>query len=102
MSKPFEIKFDFPLAHSEQTIFIKASAKLHHSEPYYVVDDFRFGGRKTQKNHLSILPVQEIKLIKRNGTRTWVHRDSEKESLLSLAMGRAIDEKLEGEEEAAS
>ena len=98
MKKPFEIKFDFPLAHSEQTIFIKARVKLHHSDPYYVVDDFHFGGRQQHKNQLSILPVQEIKVLKKNGVRTWVHRDSGKESLLSLAMGRAIDERIFAEE----
>ena len=89
MKKPFGIRFDFPLAHSEQTISIKATATLHHSDPYYVVDDFQFAGRKIQKNQLSVLPVQEIELEKKSGA--WVHRDSGKESLLSQAIGAAIE-----------
>ena len=94
MDKPFEIKFDFPLAHSDQTIKIRATASLHHSEPYYVVEDFHFAGSKTGTNQLSILPAQEIKEVKKGKTRTWVHRDSERESLLSQALGDAIQQKL--------
>ena len=89
MKKPFGIKFDFPLAHSEQTISIKARDSLHHSDPYYVVDDFQFAGRKILKDQLSVLPVQEVKLEKKSGA--WVHRDSGKESLLSQAIGNAIE-----------
>lgn len=91
MDKPFEIHFDFPLDHSEFTIALQATASLHHSEPYYVVDSFHMGGSKVHRA-ISILPVQEIKKVKKGSTRTWVHKDSEKESLLSLALGKAIED----------
>ena len=91
MEKPFEIKFDFPLAHSDLFISLKATAELHHSEPYFIIDNFRFASAKPRKNDPSILPAQEIKETRRGNVRTWVHCDSERESLLSLAIGRAIE-----------
>ena len=94
MDKPFEIKFDFPLAHSDQTIKIRATALLHQSDPYYIVEDFHFAGAQTGTNQLSILPAQEIKEVNKGKTRTWVHRESERESLLSQALGEAILQKI--------
>ena len=38
--------------------------------------------------------AQEIKQIERGNTKVWVHKDSERESLLSLAIGKAIDAAL--------
>ena len=91
---PFEIKFDFPLAHSDLIISLKATAELHHSQPYYVVDHFQAASSKTDKHEPSILPPQEIKKIERNSVKVWVHKDSEKESMLSLAIGNGIDDVL--------
>ena len=89
--KPFEIKFDFPLAHSDLIVSLKATAELHHSDPYYVFDDFRFAGSRGRPRTPSILPRQEIKLIGRGRQKVWVHKDSERESLLSITMGKAIE-----------
>lgn len=100
MSRPFEIKFDFPVADSTVKIFLKATAELHHSEPYYVVQDFYLErGTDTDTNH-SILPDQEIRRLKRDGSFVWVHRDSERESLLSIAIGEGIEKAMKetGEE----
>jgi hypothetical protein len=94
VKQPLEIKFDFPLAHSNLIVSLKATAELHHSDPYYIVDGFRFVGAEPRKREPSVLPAQEIKQIKRSGVRVWVHRDSERESLLSLALGRAIEKAL--------
>ena len=91
MKKPFEIAFDFALAHSELVIPLKATAQLHHSEPYYVVENFHIVGAAPRPDEISIIPSQEVKRIKRNGKPIWVHRDSERESVLSLAIGKAID-----------
>jgi hypothetical protein len=91
MEQPFEIRFDFPLAHSELTISLKATAELHHSDPYYVVDHFRFINSRSKKKVPSVLPKQEIKRLKRGDGYVWVHRDSERESLLSISMGRSIE-----------
>ena len=91
MNKPFEIIFDFALAQSELVIPLKATAQLHHSDPYYVVENFHIVGAPLRQDEISIIPTQEIKRIYRNGTPVWVHRDSERESVLSLAIGKAID-----------
>ena len=98
MEQPFEIKFDFALAHSDLIISLTATAELHHSDPYYVVDHFHFDGGDLAKDDLSVLPAQEIKQVIRGGTRVWVHKDSERESVLSLALGRSIDRTLQDRE----
>ncbi|MFI5130726.1 MAG: hypothetical protein ACHQFX_12070 [Chitinophagales bacterium] len=98
MEQPFEIKFDFALAHSDLTISLRATATLHHSHPYYVVDHFHIDGGILAKDDISVLPAQEIKQVIRGGTRVWVHKDSERESLLSLAIGKSIDHTLKEQE----
>ena len=91
MEQPFEIKFDFPLAHSDLIISLKATAELHHSDPYYVIDNFHFASVKPKRQDPSVLPSQELKQISRAGSTVWVHCDSERESLLSIAIGKAIE-----------
>jgi len=90
MNSPFEIRFQFPLAYSDLTVSLRATATLHHSDPYYVVENFRFAGSNGSYEP-SILPAQEIQKIRRNDTPVWVHKDSQRESQLSIAMGKAID-----------
>jgi hypothetical protein len=91
MEKPFNIRFDFPLSHSDVTVALRATAELHHSIPYYVVDSFAFAGSQDPGEKVSILPRQEIRLIKRGSLRMWVHKDSERETQLSIAIGKAIE-----------
>ena len=95
--RPFEIKFDFPVASSNLQISLNATAELHHSEPYYLVRNFYLKD-SGKKGHHSILPDQEIKRIKRDGTPVWVHKDSERESELSLAIGAGIESVLSVDE----
>lgn len=92
MEQPFKITFDFPVANSGITIHLNATAQLHHSDPYYVIQDFFFDNAQSEKAFPSVLPPQEIKVIERDGNRIWVHRDSERESQLSAKIGAAIDE----------
>lgn len=96
--RPFEIKFDFPVASSNLKISLNATVELHHSEPYYLVQDFYLTDSEKKQGHHSILPDQEIKRIKRNGVHIWVHKDSERESELSLAIGAGIESVLATEE----
>lgn len=91
MDKPFEITFDFPLEHSTYTVPLRAIAQLHHSDPYYVVDYFTFGDKERLPSDVSMLPAVEIRYIKRNNKGFWVHKDSSRESLLSRAIGKAIE-----------
>lgn len=95
MNQPFKIKFDFPVAHSELTVSLEATAELHHSDPYYRVQDFCFHDPDPGNHYPSVLPPQEIKRIQRGPVKVWVHRDSERESLLSTTIGAAIEATIE-------
>src|SRR5688572_33301159 len=88
---PFEIKFDFPVASSNLQITLNATAELHHSEPYFVVHHFYLPDGKKNKGFHSVLPDQEVKRIHRDGSAVWVHKVSEKESELSMVIGKGID-----------
>ena len=96
--RPFEIKFDFPVASTNLKISLNATAELHHSETYFAVHDFYLSDSNEDKGHHSILPAQEIKRIKRNGSYAWVHKDSEQESELSLAIGAGLERVFSAEE----
>jgi hypothetical protein len=94
VDKSFEILFDFPLENSSYSIALKAIVQLHHSEPYYVIDSFSFDETslpKSIKSLDSLLPPIELKYIKTPKKEKWVHKDSERESALSRAIGKAIE-----------
>ena len=96
--RPFEINFDFPVASTNLKISLRATAEFHHSEPYYLVQNFYLTDNVNTEEHHSVLPEQEIKRIKRGSTYVWVHKDSEKESELSLAIGAGIEKILSNED----
>ena len=96
--RPFEIKFDFPVASTNLKISLKATAELHHSEPYYLVHNFYLNDAANTNGHHSVLPEQEVKRIKRGAEYVWVHKDSEKESELSLAIGAGLESVLSEDE----
>lgn len=89
--RPFEINFDFPVASSNLKISLRATAELHHSEPYYLVHNFYLTNTVNDPGRHSVLPDQEIRRIKRGSGHIWVHKDSEKESELSIAIGKGIE-----------
>ena len=91
MKQPLEIIFDFPLAAPDFIISLKATAELHHSDPYWVVDNFHSVDKTVKEDHSSIFPTQEIKLNERGSSGSWVHRDSGRETVLSVAIGKAIE-----------
>lgn len=96
--RPFEIEFDFPVASSNLKISLNATAELHHSEPYYLVHNFCFADSNKNNDHHSVLPDQQIRRVKRNGSYVWVHKDSERESDLSISIGTGIESILSKEE----
>ena len=96
--RPFEIKFDFPVASSNLKISLNATVEPHHSEPYYLVRNFHLTDNEKDKGYHSMLPDQEIKRIGRNGSYTWGHKDSERESELSIAIGLGIENILSADE----
>lgn len=100
MRQPFEIKFEFPVAHSSLTISLKATAELHDQDAYYIINNFSLEEPLANGNGLSVLPAQEIKLSRRGNKTIWVHKDSDRESLLSLAIGEAIEKVFKLREDA--
>jgi hypothetical protein len=80
----YRITFEFQLRPGK-SIPLTAEAELHHSDPYFVVSNITRPGRES---HPCILP--DVKIKKASGR--WVHCDSGKESDLSIAIGKAIDE----------
>jgi hypothetical protein len=92
MKEAFEIIFDFSLAPSNFVVTLRAKVELHRSGQHYLVSDFHPVHTKPGNNHPSSLPPQEVKRIKTKRGHSWVHRDSDKETLLSIAIGKAIDD----------
>ena len=85
-----EIRFEFPLAHSDLTVSLRATVTVYHSDVYYVVDDFHFAAAGHGREP-SLLPMQEIQKARRGDGEIWVHKESQRESQLSIALGRAIE-----------
>lgn len=85
----FSVEFDYTL--SENIILrLTANAELHHSTPYYHISDFHF---KSNPSSHALLPDIDIMAIKKTDGTSWVHADSIKETLLSVAVGKAIEER---------
>lgn len=83
VSSQFSIAFDFVADHGHLTIRLAAEVELHHSQVYYLVKNFHSPSRAGTP----VLP--DIRIKKLQGR--WVHADSEKETDLSEAVGRAVD-----------
>lgn len=81
--QPYKIAFDFALDNSKIVIPLTATVELHHSDPYYVISDF-----KSQKQREGTV-FPDIKIKRKTGG--WVHLEGEKETHLSEAIGKAID-----------
>jgi hypothetical protein len=92
VEKTFKIQFPVPLDSSERTIILNASVRLHHSLPHYKVSDINLAGSAGKQPPL--LADIDIKCVDREGVMAWVHLDSGKTSILSLAAGHAIENKL--------
>ena len=84
-------KVDFNYALSENIAFsLTAIVELQHSVPHYLIRNFHF------KNHPSGTPLltdMYIFAIKNEKGISWVHADSRKETMLSMAIGKAIEAK---------
>jgi len=79
----FAIHFDFWGDGGSFKICLVANVEIHHSQTYYVVNNFKVPDREGQ----SLLPEITIRKVKGQ----WVHIDSGKMSDLSMAAGQAID-----------
>jgi hypothetical protein len=79
------IEFDIQLEKTPVILHLTAEVEPHHSEPYYVISNFR----TAQQKEGTILPVMKVKRKKGK----WVHLDTEQPTYLSEVVGKAIDEK---------
>ena len=79
----YNIAFDFLADDGRLKVHLLADVELHHSQPYYIVRNFKTIGR----NISNALP--EVRLRRSGGL--WVHTDSGKVSDLGTAIGQAID-----------
>jgi hypothetical protein len=93
METPMPIAFNFPLEGSSKTIPVAAVAELELVEACYVVHSFEVLPVQPHSPANSFLPAQKIKKIKERDTEMWVHKDSEKPTVLSIVIGEAIDKK---------
>jgi hypothetical protein len=78
----YEIEFVFPLDGVRRELHLSADVEVHHSDLFYVVKNIRRKGGK-----VSLLPDITIKRV----AAGWIHVDSEKETQLSEATGKAIE-----------
>jgi hypothetical protein len=81
--KSFVIAFDYQLESSSVRLPLIADVEQHHSETWYLVKGLKMAGRPGG----AVLPDMKIRRL--NGK--WVHRDSDKETNLSVIAGEAID-----------
>lgn len=94
MNNPFSIEFDFPLELTEITIRLQAVAEQT-GPSSYLVYSFCHTSRPADIA-ACLLPDQEIKCLDRDGHKSWVHLGSEKETALSMAIGKAIESRNAG------
>ena len=91
MKEDISFYIDFNYALSDNIIIpLTANIQLQHSAPHYVISNFHFKnnpGGNPLLNDINILAIKNKKGIR------WVHTDSRKETMLSMAIGKAIEEK---------
>ena len=79
----YNIAFNFRVDHTDLNIPLTAEVELHASNTYYVIKNFK----TVPGQQRSVLPDLSIKKVKGR----WVHCDSEKDTNLSIEVGKAID-----------
>jgi hypothetical protein len=79
----YDIYFDYFLERSGYAVRLQACVEREDSELSYLVRNIR----PIHRTQGSIIP--DVRLKRKNGY--WVHIDSEKETDLSIAIGKAID-----------
>jgi hypothetical protein len=83
----FNVEFEYALSENI-TIELTADVKLLHSEPHYNISNFQ---SKSNPSTYDLLPDIDIMAVKLRDRISWVHTDSMKETLLSVAIGHAIE-----------
>lgn len=83
----FNVEFDYALSENI-SLKLTANAELHNSIPHYHITDFQI---KNNPHPYPLLPDIDIMAIKQQSGISWVHTDSMKETILSVAVGKAIE-----------
>jgi hypothetical protein len=85
----FDVDFDYALSETT-TILLTANVELLHSTLHYSISNFHF-----KNNPHGSPPLGDISImaIKNKKSISWVHVDSHKKTMLSMAVGKAIEEK---------
>ena len=83
----FNIDFDYALS-DNILIRLTATVQPQHSVPHYLVTNFHF---RSNPGGSPALPDINLVALKREGGISWVHTDSRKETMLSIAVGKAIE-----------
>ena len=78
----YPIRFSFAVDAAKIRFTLEAEVEEHHSQTYYIVSNFRIPGHGDRV----VLPP----IIIQNEDGIWVHKDSEKATELSAAVGEAI------------
>ena len=86
----FDVDFDYALSENI-TIHLTADVQLQHSIPHYIVSNFHF---KENPDGSPLLNDIDIMAIKTSTGISWLHSDSRKETVLSMAIGNAIEKKI--------
>jgi hypothetical protein len=89
MEADFRIEFVIKPETVRQGLVLTGDVSLHHSTPHYIVSGIRIAGKERDNNPL--LPDIDIMCINVEGRLTWVHVDSGMETVLSSAVGQAIE-----------
>jgi hypothetical protein len=84
IGEKYAISFQTRLEHTDKLISLTANVEVHHSETSYHIRDFKTFSNPSR----AVLPDIQIKKVRGK----WVHCDSEKESKLSIEVGKVIDE----------
>ena len=83
----FDVDFDYALSENI-AISLTANVQLLHSTPHYLISNFHF---RNNRGGPPLLNDIQIMAIKDKDTIRWLHMDSRKETVLSLAIGKAIE-----------
>ncbi len=85
----FDVDFNYALSENI-TITLTANVQLLHSTPHYLVSNFHF---KTNLTGPPLLNDINIRAVRKKDKISWIHTDSRKETMLSMAIGKAIEAK---------
>ena len=86
-NKLFDIHFGIPLEGRRQQAYVEAKSELSEDNEYYNIHSYKV---ENSDIDLNLMPMK-IKHVKNDTELQWLHVDSEKESVLSVAAGKSIE-----------